>query len=405
MSEPVNTPDHDIIIAGGGPVGSALALALADGRRRIAVVEATSGSPAGGARATVLANGTVRLLDALGTWSGLAAGAVPIHRVEVSQRGRFGRTRINSAEEGVAALGQVVAHGDLARSLAVAAQAAPGVDWIAPARVVGAATGARVIGLELETTDGKAVRGGRLAVAADGTGSPLRTALGIPVTEHDYGQVALLARLETGGDPYTAHERFAEDGTLALLPGGGRRRTLIWSAPIEAAERLASLSAEAFTDEVASRLGVDFAPVTLLDGPQQYPLRRVEATRPVTERAVVVGNAARTLHPVAAQGFNLALRDACALAERLLVTDDPGDPEVLAGWRRARRTDQWLTRAFTDLLARGFGHGPRVLAGVRAGALVGVDLCPAARHALSAQTMGLVEGLPRVGRWRLREGA
>ncbi|MDZ7748894.1 MAG: FAD-dependent monooxygenase [Halofilum sp. (in: g-proteobacteria)] len=400
----MTVPDYDVLISGGGPAGSALALALADGRRRIAVVEPRAGGPGGDARATALSEGSVRLLGALGAWPALAAEAVPIRRVEVSQQGHPGRTRIDAADEGVAALGQVVALERLGAALAGRAQAAAGVDWLAPARVVDAEPGDDDVRVTLAGDAGDGPCRARLVVAADGTGSPLREALGIATRVHDYDQTALLADIDAGGDPYTALERFSADGPLALLPGGGRRRTLVWTVAGERAAAIAALEPPDFAAAAARRLGRSVGRIEARAAPAAYPLRLTVAARTTGPRAALVGNAARTLHPVAAQGFNLALRDVCALAAALRPVADPGDAGVLAGWRRGRRGDQRRTQAFTDLLARGFHGGGLPGGAVRAGALLGLDLCAAGRHALAAQTMGLVGGLPRVGWWRLGEG-
>lgn len=399
------TTDCDILISGGGPAGAALALALADGARRIVVVEPRAGPPTGDARATALAEGSARLLDALGAWDELAADAVPIRRVEVSQRGCFGRTRIDAADEGVAALGHVVAYDALARVLAGRAARAPGVEWLAPAAVTAARADAEAMTLELaEPGDGARPlppRRARLAVAADGTGSPLRRALAIGTRVHDYHQVALLIGIDAGGDPYTAHERFTGDGPLAVLPAGGRGRTVVWTVPPARAEELLALAPGDLAAALAARLGHGLAPVRVARAPVSHPLRMVEAQHTTAYRACLVGNAARTLHPVAAQGFNLALRDVCALAAALAGVEDPADERVHDHWIAQRGGDQWRTRTFTDQLARRFGEGGAALGAVRAGALIGLDLCPPGRHALAAQNMGLLGGLPRVGRWRL----
>lgn len=397
--------DCDILISGGGPAGAALALALADGQRRVIVVEPRSIPPQGDARATALAAGSVRLLDALDAWAELAADAVPIHRVEVSQQGHFGRTRLDAASEGVDALGQVVAYDALARVLATRAQAAPGVEWLAPAAVTGAVADAEAMTVRIAEPGGAELppRRARLVVAADGTASPLRSALAIGTRVHDYHQTAILADVDSAGDPNTAHERFTADGPLAVLPAGGRRRTLVWTVPTERAPELLALEPTDFLSQLARRLGRELAPRGLLRVPASYPLRRIEAHHATGYRACLVGNAARTLHPVAAQGFNLALRDVCELAAALAGTEDPGDETAHQAWLARRGADQWRTRAFTDLLARYFAEG--ATDGIRAGALLGLDLCAAGRHVLAAQNMGLLGRLPRVGRWRLESRA
>lgn len=391
----------DIVIVGGGPVGAALAIALADGARAITVIEAHARTPGGDTRATALSESSVRLLDALGIWPELVSGAVPIHAVEVSQQGHFGRARLRAGDQGVRALGQVVAYDALARGLADRARGAPGVEWLAPATVARIDQDADDVHLGIDGPDGRIERRARLAVAADGTRSPLRERLGIGVREHDYGQTALLLPLETGGDPNTGYERFTAEGPMALLPAGGRRRTLIWTLPPDDAEAMAALAPGPLAERVAARLGRSFGPIVAHGPPAAWPLRRVEAEHGHDGRVALLGNAARTLHPVGAQGFNLALRDVCGLAAALERARDPGDDGTLVAWARARRADRWRTRVFTDVLARGFVRGGHALGAVRAGALLGLDSCSIARDGLAAQTMGLLGGLPRVGNWRL----
>lgn len=398
--------DCDVLIAGGGPAGSALALALADGRHRITVVEAQPAPAGGDARSIALSAGSARLLDALGVWPSLAGAVVPIERVEVSQQGHFGRTRLAAADAGLPALGYVVAYDRLTAALAEAAAGAPGVTWLAPARVAGASADDDAIDVQVEADD-PALAGTRraaLAVAADGAASPLREALGIATTVHDYQQTALIAPVEAGGPPHTAHERFGADGPLALLPRGGRRRTLIWTLSADRADDMAHLSVAAFAAAAGRRLGRGLGPISAGTAPVAQPLRRIEAECATAPRAVLVGNAARTLHPIGAQGFNLALRDVCALAQSVAAADDPGARAVLEDWRRARSGDQWRTREFTDALARGGHGGGSALAAARAGALIGLDLCSIGRQGLIAQTTGLLGGLPRVGSWRLEQG-
>lgn len=398
--------DCDVLIAGGGPAGSALALALADGRRRITVVEAQPVPSGGDARSIALSAASARLLDALGVWPSLAPDAVAIERVEVSQQGHFGRTRLAAADAGLPALGYVVAYDRLTTALVAAATDAPGVTWLAPARVVG--TGADEVAIHVDIEADDPAQGGArhaaLAVAADGTASPLREALGIATHMHDYQQTALITPVEAGGAPHVALERFTADGPLALLPRGGRRRTLIWTVPAARVDEFADLSVAEFAAAAGRRLGRGLGSISASATPVMQPLRRIEAESPTAARAVLVGNAARTLHPIGAQGFNLALRDVCTLAQSVAAADDPGAPAVLEAWRRARSGDQWRTSRFTDMLARGFHGGGSALAAARAGALIGLDLCSVGRQGLIAQTTGLLGGLPRVGSWCLERG-
>lgn len=373
---------HEVLIVGGGPVGLSLALALQPLGLPIAIVDARErGAGARDPRILALSDGSRVTLQRLGVWSTIEAS--PIRRIRVSQHEGFGRTMIDAADHGLPALGHVVAAGALSAALD-AAVARAGIAYIERSRVASVAPGRDEVVVSLEGERPGACRA-RLVACAEGG---VRDDQGA-VSVRDYGQHALLA-LATPREPHQglAHEHFTAHGPLALLPFG-RRYAIVHCASAAETERLQQIDAAAYLDglEDALRGRVRF---DALGERVRFPLMLRYRRNPVGARTVWLGNAAQTLHPVAGQGFNLALRDVSALARRLSAGGpggDPGDPALLAGYRRARRLDRNATIGATDALVRLFGLAAPPLAGLRGLGLLTLDLCAPLRGWLTRRMM------------------
>lgn len=400
------TPEHDVIIAGGGMVGASLACALAP-RLRVAVVESfppvAEGTPAYrpsfDARSTALSLSSVAFFRRIGLWDSIRTHAAPIRRIHVSDRGRFGSTTMDASTEGLEALGYVVENHWLGAVLHAAMRANRGLSLLAPARVeaITIVPG----GARLRVTDADATRDlpARLAVVADGARSVLAASLGIGAESRDYGQRALIANI-AHAKPHQglAFERFCDSGPLAMLPlpdapDGRARSALVWVlAPADAERRLA-LPERDFLRELQPAFGYRLGRLLAAGGRGSYPLARIEASEQVRAGVVVLGNAAHTLHPVAGQGFNLSLRDVAALADALEAASAngvaPGDLGVLERYASERRLDHARTIGASDLLPRLFGSGWLPLALARGLGLVGLEMLPAARSLLVRQATGL----------------
>ncbi len=384
---PGSTADRptDLLIVGAGPVGLALALALkesglditlADTRRHDAI--------AADPRVLALSHGTRLTLERLGAWHGLPATA--IETIHISQRNGFGRTLLRAADHGIPALGYVASAGALAAALRRAADAA-GIRVLDQTQVTlpsrsGSNTDA--IGFELCHPGGeRTTHAARLAACAEGAMQP-----GDPdIVEHDYGQHALIshARIDPApGHHHTAFERFTTDGPLALLPHG-TGYAVVHVAPPARADELLALNDSAYLARIQAIIGPR-AHLSAVTERLRYPLLLRYRRQPVGARTVWLGNAAQTLHPVAGQGFNLALRDVWALAETLLArhdlhnTGDIGAPALLAAYVRARGLDRFGTIRFTDLLARLFATDTPLLHHTRGAGLLALDLFPPLRH-------------------------
>lgn len=384
-----------LAIVGGGLVGASLALALQAGARargwRIVLIEpfapGDAWQPSYDARSSALSYGSRQIFERLGLWPLLAERAEAITQIQVSDRGRFGATRLSAADEGVPALGYVLENAWMGHCLWKALDPEV-VEWRCPAEVT--RMEALEAGYRLHLGDDSSLDC-ELAILADGGRSGLREQLGIAVRHTAYEQSALIANVSPA-EPHggQAFERFTEQGPLALLPLPDERCALVWTRPPVDAERLQALSDRAFLSELQDAFGYRLGALRQVGARHVYPLALVEATEQVRPHLVVLGNAAHSLHPVAGQGFNLSLRDAQTLADSLLEgADGPGDFAVLQRYLRCQRQDQALTVGFSDGVTRLFGRGESLLVAGRTLGLLGLDLLPPAKRWFARQAMGL----------------
>ena len=347
---------HDVAIAGAGPVGATLALALADCDLRVIALDARApGEIARGDRSLALSHGARLIFERVGVWCALAAvpGAVtPITAIDISQAGGFGRARIDAGEQGLSALGYVVSYRALQAALdAALARTGVAVRFDARVRSIGADAAQATVTL----SDGDTVTA-RVAVAADGAGALVE---GMTRERRDYGQVAIVARLWVDR-PHdgVAYERFTPEGPVALLPEQDHYG-LVWTrTPDDAARALAMPDAE-FLAALRRHFGAGAHAFVRVAERRSFPLV-LEFARPATvPRVVAIGNAAQALHPIAGQGFNLGLRDAFELARaiRAAPREAIGDTAMLARYARQRAPDRRAGIAFTDGLVHLFGNG------------------------------------------------
>jgi 2-octaprenyl-6-methoxyphenol hydroxylase len=394
----------DVVIAGGGMIGASLAVALAPLKLRVALVETaplgSESQPSFDERTTALSNGSRRIYEGMGIWPAVAHEATPIRRIHVSDRGRFGFARIDAAEQGVAALGYVLAN----RALGAALWARLSTNEHLTVHCPATATGLSKHGEDLEVA---VERGGsplriacRLLVAADGANSSIRRALGIEATTWNYDQVAVITNvLPQKFHDHVAYERFTPTGPVALLPMNEGRCTVVWTLAPDRAQQVMAESDAEFLRELQEAFGMRLGRFTRVGRRHSYPLALTRADEQVAERVVIIGNAAQGLHPIAGQGFNLGLRDVATLAE--LIAEhraDLGSGEMLERYREWRRSDRRTVVAFTDGLVRLFGSP---LAGVKMArdlGLLAFDLLPPAKGALSRLSMGVSGRLPKLAR-------
>lgn len=396
-------PVHDVAIIGGGLVGASLAIALDRIGRDVALVEV---APAGALPAVFdernlsFAEATVHGLRALGVLQKLRAPTGAIRRIHVTRRGDFGRVVLDAAEHGREAFGQVVVARDFGEALEARLSECTRVTRYRPMRFEGASLGEGVRTLSLRDAEGNEHRiDARLLVGADGTRSGVRATLGIDADEHDFRQTLFVARLRTERAPDgIAYERFGPHGPTALLPRGDGHFGIVHGVPREDAEAVAALDERGFLARVQDAFGWRVGRFLACGSRSAYPIAQVVARALVGERAVLVGNAAQTLHPIGAQGFNLGLRDALTLAELIEGSEDPGRAALLAEHASRRADDRAQTLQFSGGLARLTAHEDALLRPLRSAGIAAVARLPALRAQLVGGALGYRGDVPRLCR-------
>jgi 2-octaprenyl-6-methoxyphenol hydroxylase len=392
--------DSDVLIVGGGLVGASLALALGKAGLRVAVVEAHAfkidQQPNYDERSIALAQGSQRIFSGLGLWDQLADQVCPIHTIHVSDRGRFGFTRLRREDEGVPALGYVASARVLGNTLIEALEPLTVVELLAPAQLLDFQLDGSQVTAELEVDGSGVTHTTRLLVAADGAHSSVRERLGIATRQWDYGQTAVIANV-TPERPHqnVAYERFTDTGPVALLP-------LVWTVRSQQAEEILALSDTEFLARLQQRFGNRLGRFLNVGQRHAYRLQLLRARESIRPRLALIGNAVHTLHPVAGQGFNLGLRDVAALAEVVIDAQrsgvDIGAAAVLERYAEWRQADQRRVVAFTDGMVRIFSQPLPPVAWLRDAGMLALDLCPPAKRWFGRLTMGRAGRLPRLAR-------
>jgi 2-octaprenyl-6-methoxyphenol hydroxylase len=402
---------YDIVVAGGGMIGSSLAVALAPLQLRVAIVEpvarTAAAQPSFDDRSTALSRSTQRMFEAMGLWQEIVTAATPISSIHVSDKGRFGFSHISAEEQGVEALGYVVINRVLGSVLQSALNKVDALEFLCPARIVATNSGPDKVSVTIEDGGGKSNDiSCSLLVAADGTNSTVRDMLGITAKQDSYGQRAVIGNLLTEKSlGNCAYERFTASGPLALLPIADDRAGFVWTVAEEEADRVLGLEDQSFLAEMQQLFGYRLGSFSKVGKRVAYPLVLSKALRLTAHRAVLVGNAAHGLHPVAAQGFNMGLRDVAVLCDCIADvlqassdTVDIGSTELLERYSIWRQSDHKKLVGFTDGIVHLFNSFSPPMRLLRDVGMVGFDLIPGVRSMFAKHTMGLAGYLPRLSR-------
>jgi len=395
----------DIAIVGGGLAGACLAIALAPLGYAIKVIEAVAfkaaDQPSYDDRTLALGHCSCRILSGMGLWKELAADATAIRKIFVTELERPGRVVLDPAEMGLDEFGHVVE----ARRFGVAVnrqlEQIGNIEVICPASVTGIDIGeaSSILSLDCDAGAGAKTLVARLVVAADGADSFIRNYLKIPTQTRDYGQTAVICNI-TPSLPHEgqAFECLTPTGPFAMLPHTGMRCGLVWTVASADAAGLMELDQATFLARAEQRFGTELGAFLKMGNRSAYPLKLVRAKQDVRGRLVILGNAAHAIHPVGAQGFNLALRDVAVLAEILADDgqDDPGDYRLLQQYSRWRQADQRSTITWSDGITRLFAHPSMLAAGLRTAGFVAHALLPGLRRQVANQAMGYRGRVPRL---------
>ena len=399
---------YDVIIVGSGLAGASLALALAPCGLQIAIIDSQMPNAfkletaLKDQRSVALTYGSHKIFESLGLWEAIVDYATPIHQIHVSQKGTFGATRLKAAEAGVSALGYVtgimhlnqVLQQQLDRSSVKQYYASEVVEVFKNESTMRLRVIHEQASFDVET---------KLIVAADGTHSSIRQLFHIPVQKKQYAEQAIVAQIGLAqAHKNIAYERFTAAGTIAFLPLDNKHCGLVWSVKEEAAAAYAELSDADFLDILQNTFGYRLGPFKTVSQRAMYPLNLQETEEQIRPRLVLLGNAAHTLHPVAAQGFNLSLRDVAVLAEELVnayqANADLGAWQVLENYVGLREVDQKNTLRFTDALTAIWHNHNKLFNSVRAAALIVLDTQPFLKDFFMQHTMGLALPMAKLSR-------
>ena len=394
----------DVVVVGGGLVGLSLGHALASAGIAVAVVDReepqVAANDAYDGRAFAISYGSRRILEGLGLWHEMAPNAAPILDIRVTDGPSLLFLHYDHREVGNEPLGHIVESRFVRRALLGGLTRRPRLTLIAPESVVRLERGKS--GVTAHLSKGRRIES-RLAIAADGRASPIRRTAGIGAIEWGYRQTAIvctvaLSRPHDG----VAHERFLPVGPFALLPLPGDFSSVVWTERNEVAPAMMELDDAAFSEAMTRRFGDALGPFRVFGRRWSYPLGLLIAERFTSDRLALVGDAAHSIHPLAGQGLNLAIRDVAALAE--VVVDahrlglDIGAADVLDRYSSWRRLDTLALLAVTDGLNRLFSNDVAPLRLARVLGLAAVDRMPGLKRLFMRHAMGTVGDLPRLAR-------
>lgn len=399
---------QDVLIAGGGLNGAALALALARAGLSVTVADPVPrdvrGDQGFDGRGYALALSSRRLLSAVGVWERIAEATQPILEIKVSD-GRAGEgpspfvLEFDHAEIEEGPMGHMAEDRVLRPALLGVMDETPGITQVAAA-VADHETGPAGVTARLSSGD---MVEARVLIAADGKASPTAARAGIGRTGWAYGQTALVCAIEHER-PHQgcAHQFFMPAGPLAILPLPGNRSSIVWTEETGRAEEINTLPDDAYLEVLRPRFGDFLGEIGLAGARFTYPLSLSLAERFAGDRLALIGDAAHAVHPIAGQGLNAGLKDVAALAEVLVEArrrgEDIGRSDVLERYQRWRRFDVHALALATDTFNRLFSNDNALL---RAGRDLGLGLVgqmPGLRRAFIREAAGLTGDLPRLSR-------
>lgn len=389
--------DFDVIIVGAGMVGASLAHALRPTGLRVCLVEAvpprSDHQPSYDDRSLALSLSSRQILAALHQWHDIAPQATPIRHIHVSDQYRPGMVRLHAKEMGVDALGYVVLARDLGQVLLKELHSAV-ADFRCPAAVTAIDNQPDRVTVTITSDAGEDRLTSQLLVLADGSRSRTRAMCRFEQTGKSYGQTAIVSNVMTELHHHnTAFERFTTHGPIAFLPTRGDRMAMVFTVASDRAEDYLALTDTAFTAEIQAQFGRRLGRISKPGKRVSYDIALQHVERQYQNRVLLLGNSAHTLHPNAAQGFNLALRDVAGLAEVLADTaacqGDPGDEPTMERYMALRGPDQQRVLRFTDGLARSFYTSNPLMTLARNAGLMATGLLPPLRRHVMQQGAGI----------------
>lgn len=397
----MQTDTFDVVIAGGGMTGAMLAYALLSQNPAltVAIVEQqaqpsqqaeTAPKLSFDSRSIALAAGSIELLSAWGLWQELAEHACAIEHIQVSDKGHFGKVYLSASEFNRQSLGQVIEiewiGAVLYKKLSQFANHG-NLSWFRPDQITALAPTPQQYQLELQS--GQKLNA-KLLVLCEGGDSPTRQLAGITQQQQCYDQTAVIANIGIQ-TPHQqrAFERFTKDGPLALLPLTKQRYSLVWTMTPEQAATVQQLPDAEFLARLQQAFGYRAGVLQSVGSRVSYPLTLKFSKQASKHRLLLCGNSLHNLHPIAGQGFNLALRDIAAIRALVANAADPGGYAVTSAYQQLRQPDMNNVITLTDALVRLFSNSSRLMAFGRSVGLTALMQIDALKQQFASQTMGL----------------
>ncbi len=396
----------DVVISGGGMVGSMLAAALGNSRLQVAVIESSEPQPfhssdAMDLRVSALSLATENMLRATGAWAGIQKRrSCAFRHMHVTDGEQQQETHFFSGDLGETHLGTIVENRVLQLALVDSLRAHENVTWICPARLETFDVQESSVAVRLQdgsTLDTKVI------VGADGARSRVREIAGISTDTSTYPQHALVASCTTSFEQQAiTWQRFMPTGPQAFLPMPGQNASMVWYHSEHEIERLKGLSSADFLDEMMAAFPTMPGTLESVEARGSFPLSCSHARHYVKPRVALIGDAAHTVHPLAGQGVNLGMLDAGALAETLLEASkgrhDVGAYRRLRPYERWRRFDNSVMMTALDGFYHAFKPQPHPVRVARALAMkLANDLTPLNRI-ITQYAMGTVGDIPALAR-------
>jgi 2-octaprenylphenol hydroxylase len=394
-------------------MAQAALLAVRQPQLQIALLEAAAGLPQVSPqdydpRVVALTQASQELLDEVGVWSAIAGGRVcPYSEMRVWDAEGTGSVRFSSRDVNLPNLGHIVENNVVVAALRARIEELPNVELMTGFRLESwwrdcglwqlQPRSDRISVIEGLEENSEVLRT-RLLVGADGTRSKVRELLRIRTQDIDYKQTALVcvARCENSHQ-HTAWQRFLSGGPLAFLPlaglGDDNHCAVVWSADDELARELLMLDDSAFALNLEKAFESRLGRVESVSERFSFPLRARHAEAYSGPGAVLIGDAAHNIHPLAGQGVNLGFKDARVLCDeigRALHRGlEPCDPSVFTRYQRRRRGDNAATLKAMSRFKSLFGAGDLHWRWLRNTGLSVVDASPLLKKRIIMRAMAV----------------
>ncbi|MBN2646911.1 MAG: FAD-dependent monooxygenase [Thiotrichales bacterium] len=398
----------DILIVGGGPVGLMLALGLAKQGFAIGLLEANpamtmqsaseQSSNAFDGRVLALSYGSIKVLQQLGVWASIKPFATAIEHVHVSQKGYLGITTLHAEEMGVSALGYSVQGRDLGRVLwqAVCEQVEQ-IQLLSNAKLLHFEQNEAGVEAQVQIGDQVHLATTQFLIGADGTQSQVRQGLGIELLSKDYEAVAILAQIQTAEPAMGwSYERFTQEGPVAILPMQERWHKAVMVCPKAQLPSLMSLDDAAFLARFTEKMGARMGGFVGISPRLAYPLHESYVQQIYQGRVLLMGNAAHTQHPVAAQGLNLGIRDVAVFLQQIAALNlapkqaikSVVEQHFLHAYAEQRQPDHQRVLGMTDGLIDLFQHSSPLVGHLRGIGLMAMQALPPIKKRFARFAMG-----------------